>query len=74
MITVRSSPRIPDSDFAGTLATNEKWKLFVTGDLDVADSSLTSDDFLQRYISMNRPVIIRQADLAGSPLSPHPGR
>lgn len=46
----------------------------MTGDLDQADSSLSSDDFLHNYVSVNRPVIIRQADMAGSPISPHPGR
>ena len=44
-------------------------------DLDVIeDGSLSSDDFLQHYISVNRPVIIRQADLAGSPISRNAGQ
>ena len=38
-------------------------------DIAVAPGTLSSDDFLQDYISMNRPVVIRQAALAHSPLS-----
>ena len=43
-------------------------------DLDVVDGSLSSDDFLTQYISLNKPVIIRQAQMEGSPISANPGQ